>query len=417
MENKIKEKLWSPSFFILWQGQLVSTIGDAIYSIALGFWILAVTGSTALMGTLMAASILPGVLVSPFAGVLIDRCNKKRLFILMDIIRGICIVLLSVFAYNGMIKIWMVFAAGILLSICGAVFTPGIQATIPDLVPKSKVQNANSIFAVVSTGSQMLGNVAGGFLFQVLGAPMLFLFDGLSFLFSGISIPFVKIPKNKQNKKILFLKDMSEGFSFMWHQTGLKIILIIAAISNFFSFIGIVLFLPLCNSVPSLGAGKYGIGMACFMGGAMAGFIVLSIVSVKPKNKMKIFAISNIMFNFSIVVSINQPFFVIMALLLAVSGFFNAAFNVLLLSTVQASTPQNVRGKVMSFLNMTTQCLTPFAMAFGGVLGGIFPIRLVISSAFVIVFLVTIPAYFFKSFRKYLTDDYIKNANAASIQN
>ena len=184
MENEKHEKLWTPSFLILWQGQLVSTMGDAIYSIALGFWVLAVTGSTALMGTLMAASTLPGVLVSPFAGVLIDRCNKRRLFILMDMLRGVCIVLLAAAAYSGMIAIWMVFVAGIILSICGAVFSPGIQSAVPDLVPKSKVANATSAFAVVGVGSNMLGSVAGGVLFQILGAPVLFLIDGLSFLFS-----------------------------------------------------------------------------------------------------------------------------------------------------------------------------------------------------------------------------------------
>ena len=265
MRNKNEEKLWSSSFFILWQGQLVSTLGDAIYSIALGFWVLAVTGSTALMGTLMAASTLPGVLISPFAGVLIDRCNKKRLFILMDILRSICIVSLAAAAYRGFIAIWMVFVAGILLSVCGAVFSPGIQSTIPDLVPKSKIANANSVFSIVATGSNMLGSVAGGFLFQTLGAPLLFLINGLSFLFSGASLPFVKIPQNNQKEKSHFFKDMGDGFTYMWRQKGLRIILIVAAMINFFSYIGIVLFLPLCQSTPSLGAGKYGIAMACFM--------------------------------------------------------------------------------------------------------------------------------------------------------
>lgn len=83
-----KDKLWTSGFLILWQGQLVSTIGDMAYSIALGFWVLAVTGSTALMGGLMAASTLQGVLASPFAGVLIDRQDRKKLLILADLLRA-----------------------------------------------------------------------------------------------------------------------------------------------------------------------------------------------------------------------------------------------------------------------------------------------------------------------------------------
>lgn len=133
-----KNRLWTPSFSILWQSQLVSTVGDAVYSIALGFWVLAVTGSTALMGTLMAASTLPGVLIAPLAGVIIDNSSKKRLFILLDILRGICIVLLAAAAYHGELAIWMVFVTGILLSICGAIFNPGVQATIPRLYQKPR---------------------------------------------------------------------------------------------------------------------------------------------------------------------------------------------------------------------------------------------------------------------------------------
>jgi MFS transporter, DHA3 family, macrolide efflux protein len=405
MKNNQQEKLWTPSFLILWQGQLVSTIGDAIYSIALGFWVLAVTGSTALMGLLMASSTLPGVLVSPFAGVLIDRSNKKRLFILMDMVRGICIVLLAAAAYKGSIAIWMVFAAGILLSICGAVFSPGIQSTVPDLVPKSKVTNATSIFSVVAVGSNLIGNVAGGFLFQTLGAPLLFLINGLSFLFSGASLPFVKIRKNGVKERQHFFKDMADGFRFVWNQKGLRMILIVAALINFFANIGIILFLPFFQSTPSLGAGKYGVAMACFMAGAMAGFLFLSVVTVKPENKLKLYIVSNIIFDISMVIAINQPSFIVMVSFLVLTGFFNSIVNVLLMSTVQASTPPDVRGKVMSFMNMLTQGLTPFAMALGGVLGGILPIRFVISAAFLAVFFTTIPSYFSKPFRKYITDE------------
>lgn len=406
MESKLKEKLWTKSFLILWQGQLVSTMGDAVYSIALGFWVLSVTGSTALMGLLMAASTLPGVLVSPFAGVLIDRGNKKRLFILMDLLRGLCIVFLSFAAYRGFITVWMVFTAGILLSLCGAVFNPGVQSIVPDLVPQSKIVNANSAFSTISVGANMIGNIAGGFLYQLLGAPVIFFLDGVSFLFSGASLPFIKIPNGKAKAKKQFFTDMAEGFQYMWNQKGLRFILLIAAVLNFFAYVGIVLFLPLFQSDPSLGAGRYGVAMACFMGGALAGFVLLSVVSVKPAGKMKLYVVSTVVFDAAILVAVNQHSFPVMLLLLLLTGFFNSIVNVMLMSAVQASTPGEVRGKVMSFMSMLTQGLTPFAMALGGVLGGVFPIRLVISAAFVATFLIMIPSYFSKAFQQYIATDF-----------
>ncbi len=404
MVNKVR--LWTRSFIILWQSQLVSTAGDAIYAIALGFWILDVTGSTALMGTLMAASTLPGVLLSPFAGVMIDRSNKKLLMISVDVIRGAAVVLLSAAAYAGLIQIWMVFSAGILLSAGGAVFGPGISSAIPDLVPTSKIANANSAFATVSTGASLIGNAAGGFLYQALGAPLLFLINGLSFLFSGACLPFVKIPNARQTEKPQFFKDMADGFRYMWRQKGLRFILILASLINFFSCLAVTLFLPLCQNDPTLGSGKYGILMASFMGGSVIGFMALSVISIKPKDKMRVFIIASVIGNAFTLISINQPFYSVMIIMLALAGLLNAVVNVQLISTIQTAIPAEMRGKVMSFMMMSTQGLTPFAMALAGVLGGLLPIRIIITASFTVGFLIMVRSYFSKPFKEYLTQDF-----------
>jgi MFS family permease len=412
-----KEKLWTPSFLVLWQSQLVSTIGDAVYSIALGFWVLQVTGSTALMGALMAASTLPGILVAPFAGVWIDRTDKKRLLILTDLVRGACVVLLAAAAYAGQLEIWMVFAAGILLSAGGAVFSPGVSSSIPELVPPSKISNANSVFSVVSTGSGLIGNVAGGFLYQALGAPLLFLINGLSFLFSCASLPFVKIQSVRRVEKTHFFTDMSDGFKYMWQQRGLRLILIIAAFINFFFNIAVVLFLPLFEFDPALGSARYGVAMACYLGGMAFGFLVMSIISVKSKDKLWLMIAANITSNLLLILVFNQPYFALTVVMLALAGLTNAVVNVLLISAVQLSTPAEMRGKVMSFMNAICGGLTPIAMALGGVLGSFLPLRLVITSAFIVGSLTIVPIYFSKSFKSFLVKDYVAEEIAAPSEN
>ena len=402
------EKIWTSSFLILWQGQLVSTLGDSMYSIALGFWVLAVTGSTALMGTLMAASTLPGVLVSPFAGVLVDKNNRKNLLILMDFIRGISITLIAFAAYKGFIAIWMVFAAGIMLSICGAIFRPGVNSSIPDLVPTSKITNANSIFAMVTTGSNMLGNAAGGFLFQMLGAPFMFLFNGLSYLFSGCSIFFVNIPRIEKKSEQLFINDLKDGFSFVWKLKGLRNVIIIAAFINFFFFTAFILLLPLFQRTPDLGSGKYGVAMACFMGGAMAGFLLISMIKIPPFGKFYIFIISNAISNICLIIFANQHMFAIMALMAFVGGVFNSIVNVLIISSVQIATPQEMRGKVLALMSMVTQGLTPFAMALGGVLGGFIPIRTIMTVSFIVMLVVITPFTFNKTLKRFINFDFEK---------
>lgn len=396
------EKLWTRAFFLIWQGQLVSTLGDAAYSVALGFWILQVTGSTALMGMLMAASTLPGVLVSPFAGVLIDRSDRKLIIICMDFIRGTGIMLVAAAAYSHHIAVWMVFAAGILLSLCGAAFRPGINSAIPDLVESSQLQSANSLMSIAATGSNMIGNVAGGFLFQLLGAPMLFLFNGLSYLFSGGCLCFAGIPKVHKKSKQDFFRDMIDGFQYMWLQKGLRYILLMAAVVNFFGFVAITDFLPFFQRTTYLGAGYYGVAMACFMGGSMAGFVVSSIVPFAARKRLLWFIGSNALSCFCLIAAINQTVFAVMVPLIIFGGFFNALVNVMLISVVQATTPTEMRGKVMAFMGMTTQGLTPFAMALGGVIAGFLSIRLTISACFFIIFVLFTPFYFVRSFGSFI---------------
>ncbi len=405
LKNK-KEKLWTLGFFILWQSQLVSTLGDAVYNIALGFWVLSVTGSTALMGMLMASSALAGVLVSPFAGVIIDRYNRKHLLILMDTIRGISIIIISVAAINDRLAIWAVFATGIILSICGAIFRPGVNSSVPDTVPKSKLTSANSMLSIASTGSSMIGNIAGGLLFQIFGAPILFIFNGLSYFFSGTSLIFVHIPKIEKNDEQNFWINMRDGFSFMWKFKGLRYILLMVASINFFSYVAIVLFLPLFQDATYLGAGKYGIAMACFMGGSMAGYIFSSIVFISPLKKLKLIIVSTAVYNISLIVAVNQYSFIVMVILLLVGGFFNSVVNVTLLTTVQSATPQEMRGKVMAFMSMITQGLTPFAMALGGILASFISIRILITVSFITVVIIVIPFYCIKPFKKLIRYDY-----------
>ena len=403
MREVQKEKLWTKDFFLVWQGQLVSTMGDAAYSIALGFWVLQETGSTALMGTLMAVSALPGILVSPFAGVWIDRINKKPLLILMDMIRGISMVLIAYAAFTQRIALWMAFAVGILLSVCGAVFRPGVNSSIPELVPPYRLSNANSLLSIASTGSTMAGSVAGGFLFQLFGAPFLFLFNGLSYFFSGGCLSFVKIPKAHSENRKNFFKDMKDGFHFMWKEKGLRFLLMIAALINFFSYVSIVLFLPLFQKTSYLGASRYGIAMGCFMGGAMAGFLFSSVVIIPPQKRNLTFILSNAISNICFVIGVNQRLFGAIIPFILLGGFFNSIVNVVLLSTVQATAPQEMRGKVLAFYSMINQSMTPFAMALGGVLACYLPIRVIISVSFLLIFIMVTPFFFVKSFRQFIS--------------
>jgi MFS family permease len=385
VDNK-KIKLWNLNFALLWQGHFVSAIGDVVYEIALGFWILAMTGSTALMGTLMAASTIPRVLLAPFAGVVVDRINRKWLIVGMDAIRGIAVTLVAVAAMTGHAEVWMVFAAGIITGLCAAFFNPAIGSVIPDIVHREKIVQANSFFSMIRAGSGILGNSIGGVLYAVLGAPLMFLVNGISYLFSSGTEVFIRVPQtHKDREKKHFFADMKEGFSFVWHTTGLRFLMLAAGVMNFLASIAIILMIPLFQQTEWLGPARYGVTMAVFTTAMIAGMITTASIKIAPERRLLYFGVSMVLF---VVPVVFLPFFGVfwpMLVCIAVAGYFNSIVNVLLSSVIQLGVPAELRGKVFGLMETLTQGLTPIGMAIGGVLGEFLPLRWVIGVSFALI--------------------------------
>lgn len=390
---------------LLWQSSFVSTFGDAVYYIALGFFILKKTDSTVLMGMVEAVAALPSLVVSPFAGVLLDSLDRKRVLVLMDFARGALMTALSVLAFSNLLNIPEIFAASVLLGIGGSVFRPGVNASIPDIAAQMDLSRVNSFLSIASMGSNALGNVLGGFLFELLGAPVLFLFNGISYFISGLLIGFVHSPANG-NMRILsaenYFSDLKEGFRFTWEQRGLRQLLSLAAVINFFVALATVLFLPLFERSSSLGAGKYGFVMAFYMIGTALGYIVFSFISIKLEKKTAAFLISAFVSCASLLIGINQRIFMLMPPLFLLGGFFNSIINIIFISTVQENSPAGMRGKTMAFVNMTTQGLTPFALALGGAAAQYVTVGAVISASLAVSVVSVVPFCFLKPFSSYL---------------
>ncbi len=395
------------SLFLLLQGQFISVMGDMIYEIALGFWVLAFTGSPALMGTLMATSLLPGVILSPFAGVVVDRSNRKRLMILTDMIRGITIIMVAIVAIMGLLQLWMVFLAGIILGMGGAFFGPAAMSILPQMVPRDKLTNANSLFGVSNTGADILGNSLGGVLYILIGAPLMFLLNGISFILSGISISFAKIPKSRESKITTenFLSDLKESMQFVWKLKGLLYILLIFSIFSFLVHIAVVLLIPLFQFTPGLGAAKYGIAVACFTVGVFMGMVVLSTLNVHPSKRATLMLVSLTISNLCLILFALTTEFYLMALLLLIAGLSESVVNVFILSSIQSVVPDEMMGKVMGLVGTLTMALTPLAMVTGGVLAEIFPIRTIFLVCFLGSFLVFVNLFFIKSVRRFINFD------------
>lgn len=387
IQEKTPTKLWNLNFFLLWQGQLVSLLGDNIYNIAIKFWILERTGSTGIMALISAAANLPRIFVSPFAGTLADRHNRKLIIVLSDIVCGVFVTFVGIATIMGFVKIWMVVVAGIIIGTCTCFFNPSIDSAMPDIVPKDKLIRANSTFSSMNTSIGIISNAMGGFLLKIIGAPFLFLFNGLSYIFSGVLEIFVNIPiKENENSKLSFFQDMKVGLHFVIEHKGLKNLYITIAFLNFFASMGTVLIIPLFNLNKSFGPGLYGIAMAFSTGGMLLGFLLLPMIEAKKIKKFPIFILSGLCHSFCMILVPMMNNFYIVAILFIINGLGIALINSIIQVSLQKSVPQEYRGKVFGFRRTLSSSLIPIATAFGGILGEIMSVKLIISFSFGAVF-------------------------------
>lgn len=405
-EFRKNEKLWTWNFFLLWQGQLVSGFGDILYSIALGFWIYAETGSTALMGTLMATSMLPRIIISPFAGVWVDRADRKKIILWMDLIRGLLVVLLAAAAFADLLKVWMVFATGIALGMCAAFFNPAVSSVIPDVVPSSKVMQANSAFSMIQSGTSILGNPIGGFVYQVLGAPIMFLFNGISYIFSSFTEVFIKVPPiRRQAEQLHFFEDMLQGFQFTWKFTGLRNLIMIATFLNLFGNTAMILIMPFFKITKGLSPSYYGVAIAIMTSGSFLGMLLTSVLNIKPTQRHIIFIVTGLVSSICFALFPLNSGIAMICFFLFGAGLLNAILNVIFGSVLQLAVPQNMRGKVFSLMNTLLMGLTPIGMAIGGILAEFIPIRYVMSGCALASLLLFIPFFFMPSFKRFINYD------------
>ena len=187
----------NPSFRNLWYGQVVSELGDWLNSIAIYALILKLSDSGMAMAGAMMAKLLPIVLVSPIAGVVVDRVSRKTVMIVSDLLR--CVVVLAFLLVEDRDALWLVYALVIVEISLSGFFEPARSAIIPSLVTKKDLVTANALSG--STWSVMLafGAALGGVIVYLFGIKVAFILDASTFILSAWFLS--KIPSQKKSTK------------------------------------------------------------------------------------------------------------------------------------------------------------------------------------------------------------------------
>lgn len=158
----MNQKLFSKDFILVVIGQIISLFGNATIRFALPLYLLNLTGSSALYGTVTACAFIPAILLSPIGGIVADRVNKKNIMVILDFFTAAVILMFSLLMNGVNLILLLTVTLMILYGIAGA-YQPSVQASIPVLVNQNSFMMANSIINTISSFSSLLGPVLGGF--------------------------------------------------------------------------------------------------------------------------------------------------------------------------------------------------------------------------------------------------------------
>jgi len=378
----MSNQLYSKNFMILVIGQIISLFGSSIQRFALSLYLLDLTGSASIFATILAISMLPIVLVSPIAGILADRGDKKKWMVLLDTISGVILMIYSLFIFQGRDHVVTVAIMMVLLSVISTLYQPIVNTCIPILVADDQLVRGNAIIQQVASLSNFLGPLIAGVLYGVLGIKGVIILNIISFLFSAViemflTIPFTKKERGEPFTKV-FVNEMKESYHYLKNEN--PIIFRMIFISGLYN-----LFLVPIFSVGAPYIIKVSFGMSSEVYGMVEGFIALGmiiggmIIAIKPKqfhikkihNLLYITAVSIMMMGVAVYLYSNRMVNAGMStILFAAFGMLIMLIlgiaNVLSASYIYQATQSSMLGKVTAFgAAFATLCIPLGQLTFG----------------------------------------------------
>ena len=351
---------------------LLSRIGDGMQFIAMSWLLYRLTNSIAASGWLLVLTSLPGMLFSPWIGVLVDRHDARRICIGVDLVCTVVLMIVTSCAYHDTLAPWLIYCAEFLLATCAAIYQPAAAVMLQRMLGQENLLAANSMSSIGTQTGMLIGTVAAGFLIAQLGGAAAFFCNALSFLLSALFTFWISLkhfaPKEANANPASAWQEFKEGMRYLLaHRNLLGLALL-----------QVIIFVPLfiCNTLlpgfvnRQIHAGASGFGLiegAFALGAIICGLLLKTILQrfgLPRARLMGLFGIAIAMWVFGSATQLPQ----------AMLGYFLFGFLIpgLRISTdtaLQTSVDQHYLGRILSTIYMLISWLGLIAYASIGYLG------------------------------------------------
>src|SRR5512139_645549 len=182
-------------FTLVWAGQLVSVLSTNMTVFALTIWVFEETGSATALGLMQVFFITPYLLITPFAGVMVDRHNRKLMMMISDLVAGLATVAILILQAFGVLQVWHLYAAAIFQGLGNAFQWPAYSAAISTMISKEQYGRANGMMSLIDMGPGILAPLLAGALLPVIGLTGILSLDVVTFVLAILVLFLVHIPQ------------------------------------------------------------------------------------------------------------------------------------------------------------------------------------------------------------------------------
>jgi MFS transporter, DHA3 family, macrolide efflux protein len=362
--------------FIIWLGQMVSGIASSITAVALPIWIFSITESGTAVGILEFFFFGSYLLAVPFAGILIDRSNRKLMMLVYDCSSLIALTILLLLQTAGVLEVWHLYLAALFQGIGSAFQSPSYAAAITTMVSKKQYIRANGLISLLYEVPGIFGPLLAGVMYLVVGLIGILIINLLAFVISIGVVLLVAIPEPPRSiegelSHNKFLSEALYGIKYILQRPSLLGLQLIFFTGNLFSGIALsaavlypMILLRTGNNTQILGTVQSAGAAAAVLGGI---FLTTWGGIRRPARAIILAWLVSSLFGMTLL-GVGQTL-VIWLIAVVVDSIFDPIVNVSMDSFLQAKVPPDLQGRVFSASDFIAQAMLPFTPLLAGYLG------------------------------------------------
>ena len=363
-------------------GKLISVFGSAIYTFAIGLYVLKQTGSGFSFALTLFVGLIPTIIFSPVAGYMSDRFDKKKIVVSMDFANGMMFLILFLFTLKFELNQPMIYISTFMTTVFTTFFGIAFEAAKPNLVADEKLMSINSLSKVIDSTALILAPVLGGLIFAFTDIKTFILINAVCFIFSAGIETMIDFNYNVKSTAEInddggFVEDIKDGLTYIRKSSEIVKMINVLVILNFFISFSVTVPLPyIINNLLNLSSNQYGIIQGAFPVGMILGAVVVGKI-IEKIDYMKLLIFSSITLSVAIALlglplvladASSLAYMIYYISIMVIFGIAISFIDVPILWLMQKSIPDNLRGKVLSISMSIVKLIAPLGLVISGMI-------------------------------------------------